>query len=91
MDTDDSVRLTYTGEPALVGWLAQLIADEGLPRPSYTPPVEYKDGLARAVEVALVVQASTAVAKVSVRVAVAKFKRRFPNARIDGVPPDSAE
>lgn len=80
-----TIELEYQGPPALVGALAQMLADEGL-RVTYTPPVEEPGlgGVLQEVVVGVVVTTTSAALQVGVTAAIERFRARFPEARVEG-------
>jgi len=90
--TDDSesrdiIKLTYFGPPATVGYLAQLLKEQGI-SVEYDPPIEYKDDFIREVAVVLTAEGALAVLSAGVKGAVSELQRRFPGTRVEGVPND---
>lgn len=84
----DTTHLTYTGQPALAGALAQELESRGL-SVHYQPPVETKDFGASAAAVA-VLFAVTGPLK-DIVAGVRAFKTRFSGTSVQGLPDDDVQ
>jgi hypothetical protein len=79
----DRVRLTYTGDPSLVGVLARRLAAEGC-EVNYTPPMERRGGVGTGLAIVSLVMAVSASPAVwpKVTATVDAFTRQFPGTRV---------
>lgn len=80
---EETLVLTYTGPPALVGALADELSSQGVTC-DYTPPIEYKD-MALALAAVSVALAATGPLP-QIVAGVRAFTRQFGNTSVSGLP-----
>jgi hypothetical protein len=86
MDEDETKthRVTYTGNPSLVGLLAHLLRQDGL-EVQYEPPMEERglSDVPQDVLVGVLVTGTSAAIKAGLKAARDYFHERFPRTRIE--------